>query len=398
MKLYTGRTVLEEARIRVARVFNEFPNVMVAMSGGKDSTAVFHLAIDEATRRGRLPLKVVFVDQEAEWQATIDYVSGIMSRPDVEPLWIQAPFNLDSAHSKTARQLSCWDPAEEKNWIHPKQPGAITDVMGCRRFYGFFPAIMQWLFPASPCAIIGGVRCAESPARALALTSRLTYKEIPWGKTYDAKAGHYTFYPIYDWQISDVWKAIHEHGWPYCRLYDLMHQYGVPLRDMRLSSIIHETAVTAPFLLQEFEPETFNRIVTRVPGMNTAARIGEAEFHCPEQLPIMFLNWRAYRDYLLENLIPEPDLREKMAKRFAANDERFADFPSRDLIHRYEVKTILTNDHGFVFMTTRLLAPEFIAWINQSKGIFHARDAEYSKFTAPAKIKTRKKRPRYIPK
>ena len=72
MKIYLKDTVLEAARNRAARLFDEFDNLYVAFSGGKDSTVTLNLALEEAERRGRLPLPVIFIDQEAEWQATID--------------------------------------------------------------------------------------------------------------------------------------------------------------------------------------------------------------------------------------------------------------------------------------------------------------------------------------
>jgi predicted phosphoadenosine phosphosulfate sulfurtransferase len=69
----------------------------------------------------------------------------------------------------------------------------------------------------------------------LGLTSYLTYKDITWGKYENRKLEHYVFYPLYDWSYTDIWKAIFDHGWSYCRLYDYMYQYGVaPMRDAGL--------------------------------------------------------------------------------------------------------------------------------------------------------------------
>lgn len=64
---YLPETVFEEALNRVNFVFDNCDDVIVSMSGGKDSTVVFNLALMVAKERKRLPLKVFWLDQEAEW-------------------------------------------------------------------------------------------------------------------------------------------------------------------------------------------------------------------------------------------------------------------------------------------------------------------------------------------
>jgi len=88
MKILSSKNVYAAAIDRINYLYNEFPNIVVGMSGGKDSTTVFELTMRVARERGRLPLTVFFLDQEAEWTATIDYVRRIMHHPDVRPLWM----------------------------------------------------------------------------------------------------------------------------------------------------------------------------------------------------------------------------------------------------------------------------------------------------------------------
>jgi len=91
MKYYSNKNVYEKAIERIEYLFNEFEEVIVGFSGGKDSTVTLHLCLEVAEKLNRLPLKVCFIDQEAEWQGTIDYVDKVMRRDDVEPLWFQMP-------------------------------------------------------------------------------------------------------------------------------------------------------------------------------------------------------------------------------------------------------------------------------------------------------------------
>lgn len=99
MNIYLNKNVYEAAKDRIRFVFREFKNVVVNFSGGKDSTVVLHLALEVAKEMGRLPVNVVFFDQEAEWDATIQYIRRVMSRPDVNPIWYQIPFKINNASS-----------------------------------------------------------------------------------------------------------------------------------------------------------------------------------------------------------------------------------------------------------------------------------------------------------
>ena len=89
MRIFLDHNVLVGAKKRISMIFNEFENVVVGFSGGKDSTVTLDLALQEARKLNRLPLKVMWVDQEAEWEATVSYVESVFANPDIEPLWFQ---------------------------------------------------------------------------------------------------------------------------------------------------------------------------------------------------------------------------------------------------------------------------------------------------------------------
>ena len=72
--IYKENNVFEEAIERVQMLFDNHEDIIVCMSGGKDSTVLFNIALKVAREKDRLPLKVFWLDQEAEWQHTVDYV------------------------------------------------------------------------------------------------------------------------------------------------------------------------------------------------------------------------------------------------------------------------------------------------------------------------------------
>jgi predicted phosphoadenosine phosphosulfate sulfurtransferase len=349
MKFYLKENVYDAALNRIRYLFDEFPNVIVNVSGGKDSTVVRNLALQVAEEKGRLPLKVFFCDLEAEWQTVIEYLRVIMADPRIEPIWMQIPMRLFNATSIDVPYLHCWEPGKE--WMREKEPNSIKEnVFGVDRVVDLFEAYNRVMFPDTKTCRIAGIRCEESPARTMGLTAYETYKGITWGKKEDPKREHYTFYPIYDWVYTDVWKSIYDNDWSYCKIYDYMYQYGVPIRKMRISSVIHESAVNTLFYLQEIEGETWSKLTQRVQGTNTAGQM-QKQFYCPDELPFMFKDWWEYRDYLLEHLITDPKVQAKLRQQIKNADNLYTEEAQADLV-KQEINIILNHEHEGVKFST----------------------------------------------
>jgi predicted phosphoadenosine phosphosulfate sulfurtransferase len=345
MRVYSGKNVLEEARDRISYIYDEFPNVVVGFSGGKDSTVVLQLALEVAERKGRLPVRVMFIDQEAEWQSTIDYVRAVFADKRIQPWWIQMPFMIENATSTTENFLTCWDPDRRPDWMRQQEPDSEkVNIYGARYWKELFPNIPRVAYPSSKFCFLGGVRCEESVTRRVALTNAATYKHITYGLILDRKREHYSFYPIYDWAYTDVWKYIHSNRFQYNRLYDSLFQYGVPVRDMRVSNLNHETAVRNLFFLQEVEPDTWNRLAQRLGGIKMAGSLKSDAFSTVRKLPHMFKDWREYRDFLLVKLIPDPERIDLFRRKFAALDKRYDTYPDIEGLYKVQITALLAND------------------------------------------------------
>ena len=360
MRIYSKQNVKEAALDRIRYLFDEFPNVLLCFSGGKDSTVVLHLALQVARELGRLPVRVLWIDQEAEWQGTADYVESVMTRPDVDPLWLQMPMVITNNASSYERFNHCWQEGKEEEWIRPKHPIAKkSNPYGEERFHALFGAIMQGEYPEEKVCTIGGVRCEESPARTLGLTSGVTYKHITWGKVRDRRRGHYDFYPIYDWSYTDVWKFIHEERVGYNRIYDELYRYGVPVRDMRISNLHHETSVKTLLLVQEIEPKTWERIAARIAGANSIKHLKQGSFKCPAEHPPMFRNWQEYAEHLIRHIVQEQEHRDLMHRTIHDFERYMINDTVRAAFYTCLINTVLSSDWDLTKIGNFKASPNF---------------------------------------
>lgn len=357
IRIHTGKNVLEAALARIRWLFDEFAEqgkpLCVSTSGGKDSTVVYELSRIVAAERG-MKLPVMWLDQECEYQATVDYVRWQMHQPDIEPYWFQIPFKLTNAtsHNEHEQFLHVWDPDAEDKWMRPKEPDSIHDnIYGTDRFYTTLTAISDYHFRGG--ANLCGMRAEEAPGRRVGLTGAATYKWVTWGW---CGPQHYVMSPIYDWTWRDVWKAIHEFGWKYNAHYDSLYQLGVATQNMRVSNYHHETAVWSLFNLQEIEPESYARATQRLEGIHTYAHLGIKDFR-QNKLPFMFDTWLEYRDHLLEHL-PTPENRAIFEAKFAKLREQFplAYEDLGEMMAQHEANSVIMNDWEFTLLNQRLFA------------------------------------------
>ena len=78
-KTITGtKNVYELAQERLKVIFNEFDNIYVSFSGGKDSGVLLNMCIDYIRRNNlKIRLGVFHMDYEIQYKMTIDYVDRI---------------------------------------------------------------------------------------------------------------------------------------------------------------------------------------------------------------------------------------------------------------------------------------------------------------------------------
>jgi predicted phosphoadenosine phosphosulfate sulfurtransferase len=349
-----SKNVLVAAQERLNYVFDEFETVCISLSGGKDSTVLFHLAYEIAQQRDRT-LHVLIIDLEGQYKLTIDHLKELVGLPGLNVMWVCLPLNLRNAVSVFSPHWCCWEPGVE--WIRdlPEHPSVISDQshfsfyeyrMEFEHFIDIFP---EWLGEQTglPVAQLVGVRADESNNRYNAVKpspkkggiKKGAYNGINWSMCGRGESA--SFYPVYDWRFEDIWAYLGKNKLPYCKLYDRMYLAGVCFKDMRICQPYGDDQRKGLDTWAAMEPETWIKVVDRVAGANYGAMYASGKmlgYNKGFGLPESQDSWKSYTFFLLSTL---PDV---MRERFLSNFAVFLEWYQR---HGYEqMSTVPDGDNA----------------------------------------------------
>lgn len=345
-QVYINKNVIDAAKERVSYIFNEFKNIIVSISGGKDSTVLAHLALMESHRRGR-KVGLFFLDEEVVYDSTIKQIEYLMSMypENTTKLWLQIEFNLTNATSLTESQLRCWEAGKHKIWMRSKQKDSIQHkpwpieretIRDKNKGFGFYDALENFQHSREDTAFLVGLRATESPNRWRAVSKNPGYKNVFWCTGMPHGCG--AFYPLYDWNFHDIWKYIYDNKLRYSKIYDYMYKKGMGLQEIRVSSLIHEKSFKSLVELPEFEPKTYDRLLKRIKGISIGNLYGkDSKMLRVSKLPRNFKTWIDYRDFLLETY-PDETKKDIFIKRFSNH----LDNP---YVARQQCRQLVLNDY-----------------------------------------------------
>jgi predicted phosphoadenosine phosphosulfate sulfurtransferase len=312
MKKPIGINVKDAATARIKWVFDNFSKIYVSFSGGKDSSVMLHLVMDEAIRRNQ-KVGLLFVDLEAQYKLTIEHVAECFHDYSdyIHPYWVSLPIHLRNAVSQFQPHWICWDKTAEKDWVRQPPSIAITDPSQLpffrhgMEFEEFVPEFGYYFGNGEPTACFVGIRSDESLNRYRTIASEK--KQTIGGHQWTTWCGQTLFnvYPIYDWKTKDIWIYNAKTGKPYNRLYDRMHQAGLSIHQMRICQPYGDDQRKGLHLFQVIEPETWGRVVARVNGANQGALyaqesgniLGNLKISKPENH-----SWESFAALILESM------------------------------------------------------------------------------------------------
>lgn len=345
-QIYTNETVLEAAQRRIETIFDEYDNICVSVSGGKDSTVLAHLVLKEAHKRDR-KISMFFLDEEVIYESTVKQVEYLMNLypKNTIPLWYQISFNLTNATSLSDGQLIAWEKGKHKIWMRSKRKDSIQNkpwdkntetVRDKNKGFGFYDVIDNFERSHPNTCFLVGLRATESPHRWRAVSKNPGYKDLYW--TTDIGNGSISAYPIYDWNYYDIWRYIYEENLQYSKIYDYQHKKGLGLSEIRVSSLIHEKSFKALVDLPEFEPKTYDKLLKRVKGINVGNLYGKDKAMLKVQkLPKNYKTWMEYRDFLLDTY---PNESKK-----CIFEKRFAKHLNNNYVARQQCRQLILNDY-----------------------------------------------------
>lgn len=310
MKKYLDKNVFEATQERIEYIFNEFDNVLVAFSGGKDSGVCLNLCYDYAKKHGQLKkLSFYHLDYEAQYEMTTDFVDATFKKfSDVgHRFWICLPVLANCGCRMDAGTWTPWAKEDEAIWVRPlpkydyvvHEDNAPFEVRKDEKDYDFQDRFGEWFEGQfGKTAVVVGIRAQESlnRFRAIANDHINNYKHIHWTHNHNA-------YIIYDWLVDDIWVYNAKFKKDYNRLYDLYYQAGLDINQMRVANPFHSCGMETLKLYKTIEPHTWGKLVSRVNGVNFAGiyggttAMGWKSITKPEGH-----TWKSYCEFLLSTL------------------------------------------------------------------------------------------------
>jgi len=278
-KIRLDKNVYEAAKERVCFTFDNFEKIYLSFSGGKDSTVMLHIVMDEAMKRNR-KIAVMIVDLEGQYKFTIEHMNSCieMYKDYIDLYWVALPIHLRNAVSVFEPFWLCWDTDKKNDWIREQPKNSITDInyfpffrVGME-FEEFVPEFGEWYSEGKTTACLVGIRADESlnRYRTIASNKKITFQE----KQYTTLVTENVFnvYPIYDWTTEDIWIY---HGKiknkRHNQLYDIMHKAGLSIHLQRICQPYGDDQRRGLWLFHLIEPETWAKVVARVNGANSGA-------------------------------------------------------------------------------------------------------------------------------
>lgn len=333
-KKYLDVNVYDSLMIRFKFIFEEFENIYVSFSGGKDSGLLLNLLLDY--KRKYYPDRKIGVfhqDFEAQYTYTTEYVEQTFEslKGEADLYWICLPMATRTAVSNYEMFWYPWDDKKEKNWVRPMpnheyvinlKNNPITTYKYKMHQEDLSKQFGRWykkIHDDTSTICLLGMRADESLQRYNGVVNKKSkYKKQNWITPQFKNV--WCASPLYDWTVKDVWHAIFLHGYPYNKLYDMFYIAGLAPSQMRVASPFNDYAKESLNLYRIIDPQTWEKLLCRVRGVNfgniygKTKALGYRNITLPENY-----TWEEYTYFLLATLPSK--VRKSYLKKFKTSLE-----------------------------------------------------------------------------
>ncbi len=320
--IYKDQNVYDATQDRLKLIFDEFDNIYVSFSGGKDSGVLLNLVCDYMRQHNiTRKIGVYYMDYEGSYQYTEDFIKRMVEANEdlIDLYWVCLTYKTKCGVSIYRNYWLPWNPEEKDIWVRnfPQLESGLQIINIDNHEFDFYYhgiedtdfdiKFNEWIhkrYNAGKTIGLLGIRTQESVHRWRAVDGSGKINMYR-GRKWTTKMGknRYSGYPLYDWQTEDIWIANAKSGWDYNKLYDLYYQAGVELGDMRVASAFIDEGVASLGLHRAIEPDTWAKLVGRVNGANFGAIYGATKAMGYKSISLpKGHTWKSYCEFLLSTL------------------------------------------------------------------------------------------------
>jgi len=307
--------VFDAAEQRLKVIFDNFDNVLVAFSCGKDSGVLLSMAYKYAKEHNCMDkLAFYYEDYEACYSSTNEYAQRVFDNLDVaRKYWLCLPISAACSVSMYEPRWIPWDDDKKDIWVRKMPTGDyVINAENCP--YPFvkgtkgFDARLQfsdWYAKQyGRTAVLIGLRAQESLTRRAIFTSThrtMMFNDLRYSKVIDENVCN--FYPLYDWVTEDIWTANARYEFDYNKVYDLYYQSGMTIDQMRVASPFHHSGQNDLKLYRVIDPHNWGRMVGRVNGCNFGGLYGgTSAMGFRKVTKPKHFTWKQYAEFLISTL------------------------------------------------------------------------------------------------
>lgn len=314
---YLEKNVYEACMERLHFIFEEFDNILVSFSGGKDSGLLLNLVLD--FRKKYYPDRQIGVfhqDFEAQYTVTTQYIERTFERikREAELYWVCLPMATRTALSSYEMYWYPWDDTKKEQWVRQMPDkeyvinldhNPITTYRYRMHQEDLAKQFGRWYRKShgdKKTVCLLGIRADESLQRYSGfLNKKYGYKDECWISKQFKNV--WCASPLYDWKANDIWHANYLFSYDYNKLYDLYYKAGLTVSQMRVASPFNDYSKDALNLYRVIDTEIWCRLVGRVQGANFAAIYGRTKAMGYRSIALpQGHTWKSYTQFLLDTL------------------------------------------------------------------------------------------------